>query len=250
MTTIKLKKYPDISLDMDERNQKNLQALADLFEAIIKKMEFRFKSSPMLPLKISVDPNANNPVCYTHQHKIVLSVTNSLYRAQAAYQFSHEFCHWLISSPSDTSNLKWLEEALCETASRHILHELPHINLRNRLLQSATDKTAFRNYSSISRGAAAKPWNLNCAYIDSDNSVGLRDSLRKESRSKLRPHIWYLGDQLLPIFEHQKDRWQDVILAKGLNDELSLASNLQALSQQGKTDCWRKISILFSVPTT
>lgn len=250
MTTIKLKKYPDISLDMDERNQKNLQALADLFEAIIKKMEFRFKSSPMLPLKIYVDPNANNPVCYTHQHKIVLSVTNSLYRAQAAYQFSHELCHWLISSPSDTSNLKWLEEALCEAASRHILHELPHMNLRNRLLQSATDKSAFRHYSSISRGAAVQPWNLNCAYIDSAKSDGLRESLRKESRSNLRPHIWYLGDQLLPIFEHQKDRWQDVILAKDLNDELSLTSNLQTLSQQGKTDCWEKISILFSVPTT
>lgn len=58
MTTIKLKKYPDISLDMDERNQKNLQALADLFEAIIKKWNLdskvlqcslsRFLSIPML----------------------------------------------------------------------------------------------------------------------------------------------------------------------------------------------------------
>lgn len=54
---------------------------------------------------------------------VILLHTKDLVWCQYIYQFSHEFCHFTISSTYDEKNdhFGWLEESICELASLYLL---------------------------------------------------------------------------------------------------------------------------------
>ena len=70
-------------------------------------------------LSVMIRHTDEDPVCYKVCKLIFLDV-EPMYWCQAAFQFSHELCHYMIPEgvPRD---LKWLEEVVCETASLFFL---------------------------------------------------------------------------------------------------------------------------------
>lgn len=60
------------------------------------------------------------------QCAIMLHCPSDMTGLQYAYQFAHEFCHWLIGGTlsGECVGLFWLEETICELASFHCLSVL------------------------------------------------------------------------------------------------------------------------------
>ena len=66
-------------------------------------------------LMILLDDSDDSPICYKKENTILLNTEPFLW-SQAAYQFSHEYCHYMI--PDDVcENLRWFEESICELSS-------------------------------------------------------------------------------------------------------------------------------------
>lgn len=235
-------KNPNITITADFGDKTNLRILSRLFDAIMQNLEFHMNIKGRLPLKIQIMSIAENPEARVKQNLIILASTSLLRRAQAAYQFSHEYCHWLING--EKTRYLWLEESICEATAQFIISELPHMNLHDKALMSPLNKRTFITYQGSPDVAY---WKMDARFLDSPGAEQTLKSLHFEETSNVRPHITYLANQITPLLRQDKSRFRDVPLLGTVSDSMSFEGILKGLATRGETDLWIKVSKIFGV---
>ena len=169
------------------------------------------------------------PVTYRSLHSILLSSDDS-YWLQHIYQFSHELCHFMISSDV-CDNYRWFEESLCELMSWYILEQF---NTKEPLFQLM--QSYYPNYS------AGELHQSLADYIN--RSIQKRKDLEGLSLSEFFRSNWdYLSEEcydrpvnaeiayeLYPLFLEYPVLWHIVPYMNQMNASESLEENLVHLS--------------------
>lgn len=113
--------YPNFKLETDKPFSV-VENLIYTLDSVTYLFTRYFPEALNRPLTVSIINDDAFPVCYREPKTIILN-TFPEYWCQAAYQFAHEFCHYMI--PYDVcTNMRWFEESLCETASCYFLLKL------------------------------------------------------------------------------------------------------------------------------
>lgn len=100
-------------------NPSEIDGFIFTLRCIVQLFDEYFSKNDSHSLIISLDHSDNSPICY-RQYKIILLDTDTSLWSQAAYQFSHELCHYMI--PHDVcEKLRWFEESICEVSSYFFL---------------------------------------------------------------------------------------------------------------------------------
>ncbi len=149
-------------------------------------------------LRVSLVRSEDSPCCFRGTREIYLN-TDIQYVSQAAYQFSHEMCHYRIPFIV-AENLRWLEESVCETASHFFMRRLAH------MLGSQEDHILLKDYSprfiDYSRRVLEKSREIDLCSPLQIRRLELNWYLRDENRCVAR--------SLLPVFEAHPVLWQAV----------------------------------------
>lgn len=139
------------------------------------------------------------PECRSWSNQIYLSANNRFW-CQYAYQFSHEYCHFLIFKPV-CKNIRWLEETICEMASLFIL---PRIS-----------KTWNINPPYESWRSYAPQFSLYCQRASLENTThnllnndSLLNYLAEDCYD--RKINRYIANELLPLFDSNPKLWNIV----------------------------------------
>lgn len=235
-------KYSSITLTADFGNKTYLRISSHLFDAIMQNLEFHMNIKGRLPLTIWILSSVNNPGTFQKLNLIVIQSTDLLRHAQAAYQFAHEYCHWLING--EKTRYLWLEESICEATAQFIISELPHMNLHDKTLMSPLNKRTFITYQGSPDVAY---WKMDARFLDSPGAEQTLKSLHFEETSNVRPHITYLANQITPLLRQDKSRFRDVPLLGTVSDSMSFEGILKGLATRGETDLWIKVSKIFGV---
>lgn len=152
-----------------------------------------------LTVILSKDPSA--PVCY-RKNRIILLNTELKFWSQAAYQFSHELCHFII--PEDVSNnLRWLEESICESASYYFLRKLTDFWIKKQIpYRTSGGKLYAYSFTSYveSNSFKAIPFNLK----------DQKEINNLESNCYQREKNAYIANLMLPIFLSYPELWKAV----------------------------------------
>lgn len=151
---------------------------------------------------------------------IKLAVKNTNYWAQIVFQFSHEYCHYLINSPLfPQANDEWFEEVICECASRYAL-----LNLNNDVEAQKYFKGSFKEYA-LSRNDPdnEKIFKLNLLNEDSQ----LLKNLRAEHYSNhSREYFDHISNIIMPIILKNNSFWQSIPGIAHFNDDNTFIENL------------------------
>lgn len=222
MTTTNFKKRTGWVLIYDtDENQIDIDLTQQLIVKTAEYMEHFFGSSIPNVLEIHIDLQRNSPFNWANEPKIALTCRPTIW-SQLIYQFTHEYCHRLISSPA--LNSLWLEEVICECASRFFLKKLGHANLKNKWLKEY--QFNFIKYSNDrSNTQLESAWNLQKLIYT--NSI---EMLNSENTASERPHLNFTSSKIMPIFNSHPDLWSDVIDLKEFSDEKSIKENI---------NCWQ-----------
>lgn len=142
--------------------------------------------------------SGDTPICIREKQLILLN-TNSTSWCQAAYQFSHELCHYII--PNDvTENLRWLEESICETASYFFLKQLTALWKYNNINLETDDGNLYANTFIAyieNEMCKATPFDLRNPH----ELTGLKNDCYQREKNK------YIANKLLPIFSQYPKTW-------------------------------------------
>lgn len=104
--SIKFPNYPSYSLNVPSQNLKTENLIFTL-ESIVYLFDRYFPDAANANLTVSLVPYEDAPICFRELNLIYLNTQTTSW-AQAAYQFSHKLCHFMI--PSKVKNeLRWLE---------------------------------------------------------------------------------------------------------------------------------------------
>lgn len=141
------------------------------------------------------------PVSYPSYGVILLSVRDRCW-VQYAYQFAHEYCHFLIGG-NVPRQLRWFEESICELASYYFLPLLtnqwsshpPYVNW-------ASYAPVFKEYVEINK-RKIQPFSLDFVM---DTQI-LNKLIENEYD---RPKNAYVAQSLLPIFSDAPTLWSVV----------------------------------------
>ena len=115
-----------LSVQFDQFNLKDVTLLSSIFDSIKDTLSC---GNPLRDEIVLVLHKDECPMCSRLGKKICaisLHCPEDLSGLQYAYQFAHEFCHWMIggSLSGERKGLFWLEETICELASFHCLSVL------------------------------------------------------------------------------------------------------------------------------
>lgn len=135
---------------------------------------------------------------------IKLSIKNTIYWAQVVFQFAHEYCHYLINSPSNPQvNDEWFEEVICECASRYVL-----LNLNNDVEAQEHFKEFFKKYA-INREdpLIEEKFALNSL---NENSVILAELRNNHSSRNSRKYFNHIANLIMPIILTNDSFWQSI----------------------------------------
>ena len=148
---------------------------------------------------------------------IKLAIKNTNYWAQIVFQFSHEYCHYLINSPLPSLRDEWFEEVICECCSRFALYQLSNDPLAKQLQFNL----AFREYYTNLFKKKNQPFNL--ADLSNDNSSILQEMRNNhEDRDKFN----YIANQIYPIIRENNTFWRSIYLLSGFNNNRSFIDNM------------------------
>lgn len=159
-------------------------------------------------LSVMIRHSDEDPVCYKMCKLIFLDVDAGRWN-QAAFQFSHELCHYMIPEgvPRD---LKWLEEAVCEAAS---LFFLPIVGS----LWSSSPSISHQMYAPLFSSYVGKLMQNICVHDLTSPSVHKYLQRERYDRKLNR----YIASRFLPSFSEMPQLWTTVpLLARipaGLN---------------------------------
>lgn len=188
-------------------------------DSIVHLFKLYFPEISKQNLTISISSETDSPICFRQIGLIILK-TDKLHWAQAAYQFSHELCHYMI--PQDVSpRLRWLEESICQMAS---IFFLPNLTKYWKKIDITLKTTAGNNYaeefavyaSNDAKGA------LEFDIHDPLEIINLEMDCYQRSKNK------HVANLLLPIFKRYPKTWGAVPYLCQVCDNVCLSAALTA----------------------
>lgn len=220
MYLLRLPEHPGCYL-YSEHNARKADNFLVVLDEIISLFDMYMPAREQLPLRVSLVRSEESPCCFRGSHEIYLN-TEIQYVSQAAYQFSHEMCHYRIPYLV-AENLKWLEESVCESASHFFMRRLAHV------LSTKSNYTVLKEYAP--RFIAYSENVLkDCRKVDLHSPLQIR---RMELNWYLREENRCVAGQLLPLFEKRPVLWQAVPFLGDIPPEFSLPDSFTI---------WKKIS--------
>lgn len=219
-----------------------------VLESVKTLFENYFFNVNLTPLHIvGVHPSSNAPQTIYEHYKIELSVSPfdaygnpGGYWSQFAYQFSHEFCHYM-NWGHVTQKMRWFEESICELASHFFL-----IKLAESWALSPPYET-WRNYApqllsyQINSRIPNTTFNLK-SLTNSDNAI--LNELEKDEYK--RQFNRFVALELLPLFISNTDLWKIVPYLTQLPGSNSFRDNLILLGNLSNQDI-SEILCLFGI---
>lgn len=159
-----------------------------------------------LPSLIVKYHNRPYPMCSTGEEgRIISLVTEGAYWAQFVYQFAHEYCHHLIDGPMDVELISsfWLEESICEMASRYMLLKLADV-----WEQDCNTIGYFRNYVSAMKSYEAHR-RMNTVIIEGKLSVWIQKNYEVLCEEYYHRDLYdSIAQYLLPLFQENQALWR------------------------------------------
>lgn len=207
-----------------------------------------FKNVNDRPLTVQCNaPYRNEPETVFELQTIFLCVSPvddkgkpGCYWSQFIYQFSHEFCHYMVGRHVAKS-IRWMEESICEMASHFFLIKSseiwktnpPYPNFRyyhDRLIQYQQNMSLDTVPVPISEFS-----NSECSDLQ---SLEAYEYQRKQNR--------YIALKMLPLFLDTPDLWIIVPWLSYLKNENSFSQNVLLLENLSGQDC-SSIRCLFGI---
>ena len=144
------------------------------------------------------DPRGPRTVTYPPgPARVLLNPDEGRYWGQVAYQYGHEFCHWIVNSVRPRQHAHWLEESLCEAASLFVLRRIGQWGGVS-LYEYARDRIARMR----------PPADGTLARWLSTREETLRTSNPATDESRTQQAV--VGYSLLPLFEEAPASWRAI----------------------------------------
>lgn len=179
---------------------------------------FSFRIPQLKDKQLTIVLRPDVPMCCRESNTIYLACEPNAW-AQAAYQFSHELCHFSIPEKV-CSQLRWLEETICETASLYVLPKMTllwkSLNIKYTVQGGGIYWDSFERYAS---NTSSKVIPFDMKDISELSVLEKNCYLREKNR--------YIALKLLPIFIEYPDLWSAVPALCRVQADLPLRSSLQ-----------------------
>lgn len=223
-------------------NNYQLQAISEIIKFLNNTYREYF-GDDVKEHKIIIDPSFNYPQCFRSDNTIHIATSISCY-AQFAYQYCHELCHYMI--PNDVpSQLRWLEETLCELSSLFFMPLIADDWITRGLPYKTEELLPYAerfNTYVINAIQCVIPFDLSEL---SDSTTVLSKILEKYC--EIREINRYIALQLLPFFKKNPKSWSHIkymcVIPTGL--DLSDSLNEWIRSNTSETDVNFGISSIF-----
>lgn len=191
-------------------------SIAKLLDFMMVDMDRAFNTASHIPLLVMNNPNNNYPFNSVNPRNIILNATPGTYGCQYAFQFAHEYCHFLINSGYPSPRDEWFEEVICECASRH-------------WLKVTRDHFFDANYRQNVDDYLSDIWNKPRVFFPPAQLSESPSNFLHELRNNhgYRESHRYFADLIEPLIESDDTVWS---FFKGLSDfsnERSFRDNLQ-----------------------
>lgn len=186
-----------------------------------------------LPLSvINNSPDRVSPETIRELHTIYLVVDATdkngnpgCYWCQFINQFSHEFCHYMITKHV-VQPMRWFEETLCELASQFFLIK----SVERWMVQPPY--AAWRKYSTNILDYELKKQIIDCPFCVSDlfnPASSLTQSLEKDEY--MRKYNCAIATKLLPYFIDSPSLWNIIYYLPKLSEDKTFGQNLHLLQK-------------------
>lgn len=198
-----------------------------------------FKNVNARPLTVQCNsPYRNEPETVFELQTIFLCVppvddkgAPGCYWSQFIYQFSHEFCHYMVGSHV-TKSMRWMEESICEMASHFFLIKSSEQWKTNPPYPNFYDysEKIIRYQHDMSLDAIpvliSEFFNSECSDLQ---SLETNEYQREQNR--------YIALKMLPMFLEKPDLWMIVPWLSYLKNEYSFSQNVLLLENLSGQDC-------------
>lgn len=125
LSPVRINEFCNLMVDETNWGDADISVLIQIFRTVIE--EFRSVSGiiPSGVLNIQPSPGFDYPLCSkTGDSYTIFLTARGNHWSQYVFQFSHEYCHYLINGPLDgkLETSFWFEESICELASMFFLN--------------------------------------------------------------------------------------------------------------------------------
>lgn len=144
------------------------------------------------------------PSIHRPAHRIMLDC-DSRYWCQLAYQFAHEYCHFLIPN-NVVQQLRWFEESICALSSIVFLEQLAQV-WQIKGVPGYSDYASSIQIYVANNKKVVEPFDLTCLSVP-DSPICLK--FFSNGGEYCRGMNRYIAIQLLPIFEKYPQLWSAV----------------------------------------
>lgn len=200
-----------------ETDQPDLQRLIFTLDSIATLFDKYFDSTKSF-LIVSIWRNEESPMCVRSNHRIFLNVNPFIWN-QAAYQFAHELCHYMIHD-NVCDNLRWLEESICQTASYFFLYELTDYWLSLNIDYTTSDGSLYAlKFSQYVYKDSEKANKFDVTFPA--EIASLEDNCYNRDKNR------HVANLLLPIFQKYPDTWKAIPFLCQIPPNLSLYDSLK-----------------------
>lgn len=180
--------------------------------------------------------------------KLIRLNCNPIYWCQLAYQFAHEYCHFLI--PKEVVHeLRWFEESICALSSIFFMEQLATVWSNENILNCPGYALSIKNYIESNK-QHIEIFDLN-ALSHADSAVWEKFSVPNGEYH--RDMNRYIAIQLLPIFKEYPKLWTavpDLCKVSGNSNLQIMFSDWKNISTSATTRGIDRISALFIPPNS
>lgn len=211
-------------------NHSEIDGFIFTLKCIVQLFDEYFPQNESRSLIVTLNHSNDSPICY-RQDGIILLNTDSPYWTQAAYQFSHELCHYMI--PDDVcEKLRWFEESICEVSSHFFLAELSELWKKQNV-------PYYTNLGIPYADSFSSYAEENMTHIITFNIHSQMELFLLEIDCYQREKNRYIANLLLPIFKKNPLLWHAVPYLCKIPDNQSFLNSLAV---------WKSISPVESQP--
>ena len=202
----------------DNKNKNDFSNFVFTLDSIVYLFELYFPELATKELTVFNNPENDTPICFRTLKQIYLN-SDSFFWSQAAYQFSHELCHYTI--PFDVApNLCWIEESICQTASLFFLQKISKYWRRIGIKLTTTDGDLY--YNSFAKYAENDAKDFIEFDLCSDSEIkSLEENCLQREKNK------HVANLLLPIFQKYPKTWWAIPSLESIAPNLCLNDSLE-----------------------